>query len=416
MATTAASTAPLDAVTYTPPTRQRVDSIDLLRGLVMVIMLLDHTRDYFSAAAFQFDPTDLSKTSVALFFTRWVTHFCAPTFFFLAGTGAYLRRARGATAGEMSRFLVSRGLWLIFLEATVIRWGISGDFFPHGTYAMQTIWALGCSMIVLALLVRLPLWVIGAFSLTMIAVHNAFDGVHVASCLPGQPPCGAGDVAIRLLHVPGPIVLPHGFFLIALYPLIPWIGVMAAGYVFGKLYTLDAATRRTALIRLGAAIVALFVVLRATNLYGDPGKWSVQPRGIAFTVLSFLNTNKYPPSLLYLCMTLGPGILLLAFMERERRGAIGKALVTYGRVPMLFYLLQWLYAHGTAFIVWTMAGKNTAPLHVLGNTPPEALKGAGFSLPVVYAFWILGVLLLYPICARYAAVKARRKEWWWSYL
>jgi uncharacterized membrane protein len=416
MATAVATTAPLDAVTYTPPTRQRVDSIDLLRGLVMVIMLLDHTRDYFSAEAFRFDPTDLSKTSVALFFTRWVTHFCAPTFFFLAGTGAYLRRARGATAGEMSRFLVSRGIWLIFLEATVIRWGISGDFLPHGTYATQTIWALGCSMIVLALLVHLPLWVIGAFSLTMIAVHNAFDGVRVASCLPGQPPCGAGDVAIRLLHVSGPIVLPHGIFLVALYPLIPWIGVMAAGYVFGKLYTLEAATRRKALIRLGAAIVALFVVLRATNLYGDPGKWSVQPRGVVFTVLSFLNTNKYPPSLLYLCMTIGPGILLLAFLERERRGGIGKALVTYGRVPMLFYLLQWLYAHGAAFIVWTMAGKNTAPLHVLGNTPPEALKGAGFSLPVVYAFWILGVLLLYPICARYAAVKARRKEWWWSYL
>src|SRR6476661_5246116 len=319
MATAAATTAPLDAATYTPPKRQRVDSIDLLRGLVMVIMLLDHTRDYFSAAAFQFDPTDLTKTSVALFFTRWVTHFCAPTFFFLAGTGAYLRRARGATAGEMSRFLASRGLWLIFLEFTVIRFGISGDFFPHGAYALQTIWALGCSMIVLALLVHLPLRVIGAFSVAMIAVHNAFDGIHVASCLPGQPSCGAGDVAIRLLHVSGPIVLggQHGIFLLALYPLIPWIGVMAAGYVFGKLYTLDAATRRRALMQLGGGLVLLFVALRATNLYGDPAKWSVQPRGFVFTVLSFLNTTKYPPSLLYLCMTIGPGILLLAFMERE---------------------------------------------------------------------------------------------------
>jgi uncharacterized membrane protein len=418
MATVAATTPSLDAVTYAPPKRQRVDSIDLLRGLVMVIMLLDHTRDYFSAAAFQFDPTDLSKTSVALFFTRWITHFCAPAFFFLAGTGAYLRRARGATAAEMSRFLASRGVWLIFLEFTVIRFGISGDLLPHGTYAMQTIWALGWSMIVLAALVHLPLEAIGAFSLAMIAVHNAFDGVHVANCLPGQPPCGAGDVAIRLLHVSGPIMLggPHGIFLLALYPLIPWIGVMAAGYVFGRLYTLDAATRRKALIRLGGGIVALFVALRATNLYGDPSKWSVQPRGVVFTVLSFLNTTKYPPSLLYLCMTIGPAILLLAFMEREQRGQLGRALVTYGRVPMLFYLLQWLYAHGAAFLAYGIAGKNTAALHVLQNNPPEALKGAGFSLPAVYAFWILGVLLLYPICARYAAVKARRKEWWWSYL
>jgi uncharacterized membrane protein len=416
MATAAATTAPLDAVTYAPPKRQRVDSIDLLRGIVMVIMLLDHTRDYFSAEAFQFDPTDLSKTSVALFFTRWITHFCAPTFFFLAGTGAYLRQARGATAADMSRFLVSRGLWLILLELTVIRWGISGDFLPHGAYALQTIWALGVSMIVLGAMVHLPLKVVGALSLTMIAVHNAFDGVHVASCLPGQPPCGAGDVAIRLLHVSGPIVLPHGIFLLALYPLIPWLGVMAAGYVFGKLYTLDAETRRRALIRLGGGIVVLFVVLRATNLYGDPAKWSVQPRGAAFTLLSFLNTTKYPPSLLYLCMTIGPGILLLAFMERERRGGLGRALVTYGRVPMLFYMLQWLYAHGAAFVVWTMAGKNTAPLHVLQNTPPEALKGAGFSLPVVYAFWLLGVLLIYPLCKWFAEVKKRRADWWLSYL
>ena len=417
MATAAATTAPLDAVTYTPPKRQRVDSIDLLRGLVMVIMLLDHTRDYFSAEAFRFDPTDLSKTSVALFLTRWVTHFCAPTFFFLAGTGAYLRAARGATRAEMSRFLVSRGLWLIFLEFTVIRFGISGDLFPHGTYVTQTIWALGWSMIVLAALVHLPLKAIGAFSLAMILAHNAFDGVHVANCLPGQPQCGAGDVAIRLLHVSGPIFFGgQGIFLLALYPLIPWIGVMAAGYVFGKLYTLDAATRRRALIRLGVGIVLFFVVLRATNLYGDPSEWSVQPRGFVFTVLSFLNTTKYPPSLLYLCMTIGPGILLLAFMEREGRGALGKGLVTYGRVPMLFYMLQWLYAHGAAFIVWNLAGMNTAALHVLQNDPSQPIENVGFSLPVVYAFWLLGVLLIYPLCKWFAEVKKRRSDWWLSYL
>ena len=418
MATAAATTAPLDAVAYTPPKRQRVDSIDLLRGLVMVIMLLDHTRDYFSAEAFQFDPTDLSKTSVALFLTRWITHFCAPTFFFLAGTGAYLRArvarrrprcpafSRAAASGSSSSSSPSSGSASAAICSRTAR------------TSMQTIWALGWSMIVLAALVHLPLKAIGAFSLAMIAVHNAFDGIHVATCLPGQPPCGAGDVAIRLLHVSGPIVLggKNGIFLLALYPLIPWIGVMAAGYVFGKLYTLDAATRHQALIRLGGGIVALFVVLRATNLYGDPSKWSVQPRGVAFTVLSFLNTTKYPPSLLYLCMTIGPGILLLAFMEREQRARLGRALVTYGRVPMLFYMLQWLYAHGAAFIVYTMAGKNTTALHVLQNNPPEALKDAGFSLPVVYAFWILGVLLIYPLCKRFAEVKKRRSDWWLSYL
>src|SRR3954466_9848631 len=207
MTTSAVSTAPLEGVTYSPPARQRVDSIDLLRGLVMVIMMLDHTRDFFSAAQFQFDPTDLTRTSVALFFTRWITHYCAPTFFFLAGTGAYLRRARGATPGELSRFLASRGVWLIFLEETVVRFGITGDLVPHGTYVGQTIWALGWSMIVLAALVHLPLRAIGAIGLTMIALHNAFDGIHVATCLPGQPECGVGDVLLRLLHVSGPIFL-----------------------------------------------------------------------------------------------------------------------------------------------------------------------------------------------------------------
>ena len=208
---------------------------------------------------------------------------------------------------------------------------------------------------------------------------------------------------------------PKGTFFLALYPLIPWIGVMAAGYVFGKLYTLDAAVRRRMLVRLGGGLIALFVVLRASNLYGDASKWSVQPSP-AFTVLSFLNVTKYPPSLLYLCMTLGPGILLLAYLERDKRGAIGRALVTYGRVPMLYYLLQWAYAHGAAFIAFSLAGKNTEALHVVQQHPPEVLANAGFSLPVVYAFWIVGVFLLYPICARFAEVKKRRTDWWLGYL
>src|SRR5215207_9102314 len=293
MTTAAVSAAPLDGVVYQPPTRQRIDSIDLLRGLVMVIMMLDHTRDYFSAAQFQFDPTDLTRTSVVLFLTRWITHFCAPVFFFLAGTGAYLRRARGATPAELSRFLVSRGVWLIALELTIIRALITFDVLPRGTYIGQTIWALGWSMIVLAGLVHLPLRVTGAIGVLMILMHNAFDGIKVPPCVPGQPVCSAGDMLVRVLHVQGPIMLSaDGPMFLALYPLIPWIGVMAAGYAFGRLYTMDAVDRRRILLRLGGAIVVLFVVLRATNLYGDFSKWSVQSRGVAFTVLSFLNLSK----------------------------------------------------------------------------------------------------------------------------
>jgi uncharacterized membrane protein len=417
MATAAVSAAPFDGVAYAPPARQRVDSIDLLRGLVMVIMMLDHTRDFFSAEQFQFDPTNLDRTSIALFLTRWITHFCAPVFFFLAGTGAYLRRARGATPRELSWFLVSRGVWLIVLELTIIRALITFDVLPRGVLIGQTIWALGWSMIALAGLIHLPLRAVGAFGVVMILVHNAFDGIEVPPCVPGQPVCSVGDMLIRVLHVQGPIVLSaDGPMFLALYPLIPWIGVMAAGYAFGRLYTMDGEARRRMLIRLGGAIVVLFVVLRATNLYGDFSKWSAQPRGAAFTVLSFLNLSKYPPSLLYLCMTLGPAILLLAFLERERRGRLGMALVHFGRVPLLFYVLQWIFAHGVAFAAFAATGKPTEALFIFHNNPPEVLARAGFPLAIVYVFWIIGVLALYPICKWYADVKRRRNDWWLGYL
>jgi len=416
MATAAVSTAPVDGIVYAPPARQRVDSIDLLRGLVMVIMMLDHVRDYFHYGTYQFDPTDLTKTSAALFFTRWITHYCAPVFFFLAGTGAYLRTARGGTRSEISRFLATRGLWLIVLELTVIRFLITADLFPNGTYVGQTIWALGWSMIALSVLVYLPLGAVAAIGAVMVLIHNAFDGLKIPTCAPATPQCGAGDLVAHVLHVQGLIQLtPKGVVFLALYPLIPWIGVMALGYVFGRLYTMDPQVRRRILLRLGLGLTTLFVVLRATNLYGDPAPWSAQPRP-GFTVLSFLNVTKYPPSLLYLCMTIGPAILLLAFTEREHRSGIGRAVVTYGRVPMLFYVLQWVWAHGLAFPAFVLAGKPTSALFIFHNNPPDVLARAGFSLPVVYAVWIAGVLALYPICRWYAGVKRRRNDWWLGYL
>jgi uncharacterized membrane protein len=208
---------------------------------------------------------------------------------------------------------------------------------------------------------------------------------------------------------------PGGPLFLAFYPLVPWIGVMALGFAFGRLYTMDAPVRRRILVRLGLSIIAFLVALRATNLYGDPSKWSVQPRP-GFTILSFINLTKYPPSLLYLCMTLGPAILLLAFLERERRSAAGRALVTYGRVPLLYYVLQWVWAHGLAFVAYKLAGKPTDALFILHNNSPDKLAQAGFSLGVVYLMWIAGVVALYPICARYAALKRRRSDWWLGYL
>jgi uncharacterized membrane protein len=420
MASSAAvSTAPLSGATYQPPVRQRVDSVDLLRGLVMVLMMLDHTRDYFSAAFYQYEPTDLSRTSVALFFTRWITHYCAPTFFFLAGTGAYLRRARGATSGELSRFLFSRGLWLIFLELTVVRIGITFDLNFHAWTFGQTIWALGWSMIALALLVHLPLGVIATLGVIMVAVHNAFDAMRVPQWTPGQPDLTITQKLAHVLHQPGLFSVggTTGTVFDVRYPLIPWIGVMALGYAFGRLYTMDAADRRRILLRLGAALIALFVVLRATNLYGDASHWSVQKSPV-FTVLSFLNVTKYPPSLLYLCMTIGPAILFLAFVERERRGWLGSALVTFGRVPMLFYLLQFYVAHILALAAYRIVRMPTdglfwGPTH---NVSPAILARSGFDLPITYLFWIVGVLLLYPVCKWHAGVKQRRRDWWLGYI
>jgi len=399
--------------------------VDLVRGLVMVIMLLDHTREFVHSAALQFDPTDLAQTNVPLFLTRWITHFCAPAFVFLAGTGAYLQVMRGKPLGELRRFLVSRGLWLVFLELTVVRLFAFWDL-DYSLLAMpQVIWVIGVGMICLAALTYLPVRAIGAFGVLMIALHNALDGV--LSATPWQGPASAVpsvmDKLIMVLHQPGPFPIggwPSPVVLV-LYPLVPWVGVLAAGYAFGRLYTLDAGRRRTALLRLGAALTLAFVVLRFTNLYGDPRPWAAQSSA-AFTVLSFLNLQKYPPSLLYLLMTLGPAILLLGALDgidvRAARGRVARWLVTFGRVPLFFYLLQWLTAHGIGLLLALAAGRYTAyffqnPMTWFSNGPPQ---NVGFPLWVVYVAWIAGVLLLYPLCRWFAAVKARRRDWWLSYL
>lgn len=410
---------PVEGATHASPVRQRIDSVDFVRGLVMVIMMLDHTRDYFHSAAFQYQPTNLDKTSVVLFFTRWITHFCAPVFFFLAGTGAYLRLQRGSTTGELSRFLLTRGLWLVFLEVTALQLLMFFKFDP-GAVAVLTIWALGWSMIALSVLIRLPVKVVGAFGVALIMFHNLFDAMRVDAWAPGKPIPSVLQKLAMILHQPGlvPIGGSPKYVLFAGYSLVPWIGVMAAGFAFGSVYTLDATGRRRVLIRLGTFVTALFVVVRAINVYGDPARWS-QQKSAVFTLLSFLNTTKYPPSLLYLCMTLGPAMLLLAFVEGKHRGWLGRAFVTFGRVPLFFYVGQWIVAHSIALIAYSLAGKPTNVLFgIPGFAPlaPEILANSGFSLGATYAAWIGGVLILYPVCRWYAGVKQRRRDWWLSYL
>ncbi len=303
------------------PTRSRIDSVDLLRGIVMVIMMLDHTRDYIHSGALLFDPLDLKQTTVSLFFTRWITHYCAPTFVFLAGTGAYLQFARGKSKSELSRFLVTRGLWLVFLEVTVVRLIITFSVDPKLLAFLQVIWVIGVSMILLAALIHLPLKVVAGFGLVVIALHNLLDRYPATPWRgPGTPVPGWGAKFWMLLHqqaffpagpnFPGPVVA-------VLYPIIPWIGVMAAGYAFGALYQMDKERRRKLLLAIGSTCVILFCAIRAWDIYGEPQHWEKQ-KNLVFTVLSFINTTKYPPSLDFLLMTLGPSILSLYFFEPAR--------------------------------------------------------------------------------------------------
>lgn len=405
------------STTAAAQTGQRVNSVDLLRGVVMVIMLLDHTREFVHREALNFDPADLTKTNALIFFTRWITHFCAPVFVFLAGTGAFLQTARGKTKPELSRFLITRGLWLILLELTAIRVLVWFNFDFHFAFMLQVIWVIGVSMILLAGLIHLPLRVIAIGSIAMIALHNLLDGIRVqAFPAPGKPLPGGLDTIWILLHQQGLVFLSPKVYGLALYPLIPWVGVLAAGYCFGAVYQWEVARRRRLLFQLGAGLLVCFVVLRGLNVYGDPNRWSMQKNAL-FTLLSFLNVSKYPPSLLFLLMTLGAAIIALPWFEQVGHGFLSRIMITFGRVPLIFYLGQWLMAHGLAVIAAYLAGQPIAWLFVGPLDQPRPNPGnLGFSLWMVYALWLAGLVLLYPLCRWFAEVKRLRRDWWLSYL
>ncbi|MET0214368.1 MAG: heparan-alpha-glucosaminide N-acetyltransferase domain-containing protein [Vicinamibacterales bacterium] len=379
-----------------PAAGVRIHSIDVLRGIVMVLMALDHVRDYFTIA--RFDPLDLSQTTPALFATRWITHFCAPVFMLLAGTSAYLL-GRKRSPADLSRFLLTRGLWLVVLEFTVVAFAWTFNFrYPLG-FTLLVIWALGVSMVSLAALVYLPLRWIAVVGLLLIAGHNAFDGVRPESF-------GVWAPLWNVLHVP--ILLPQA---LVQYPLIPWIGVMAAGYVLGTVYEMDRRPRRQYFVALGSGAIILFITLRAGNVYGDPLPWSPQASGL-LSAMSFVNTQKYPPSLLYLLMTLGPALILLAVLEYAR-GTWATIAETFGRVPFLFYVAHIVLAHLAAGIIALATGHG---LEILTNVFVFYPRDWGFGLPVVYVAWLLVVAALYPACRRFAEVKRRRRDWWLSYV
>jgi uncharacterized membrane protein len=387
----------------------RINSIDLLRGIVMIIMALDHTRDYFHQYSYYHNPTDLHYTSAAIFFTRWITHFCAPIFIFLAGTSAFLSGQK-KTKSELSVFLLKRGLWLIVLELTLV--GFGWFFNPlFSVWALQVIWVLGLSMIVLAGLIWLPKKIIFVIGIAMVFLHNLLDGVHV----PGNTAAAFGWSE---LHEFNGFQLGH-IVIFAAYPLIPWAGVMGLGYCFGSIYlpAFDAAKRKRMLLMMGTLGVLLFVLIRYTNLYGDQSKWSVQQSPL-FTVLSFLNVSKYPPSLLYLLMTLSPAFLFLAVAEKASSG-ITRFLSTFGRVPLFYYLLHIYLLHAGAMILSAATGFGWKEMVITKTwvTDDAALRGYGLSLPWVYLIWLIAVIALYPLCKKYDRYKQNNKaKWWLSYL
>jgi uncharacterized membrane protein len=390
-------------------TRSRLDSVDALRGLVMVIMALDHVRDFFHVGAMTFQPDDLSKTTTALFFTRWVTHLCAPVFMFTAGIGAYFFGSRpGRSKATLSRFLLTRGLWLILLEFTALHFGYFLNF-TSGPWFLSILWVIGLSMVVLSLLVHLPVRVLAPLSLLVIVFHNAADGVRAATL-------GSLAPLWNLLHQPGVIPVGQELFIVA-YPLIPWVAVMAAGYCFGPVLQREAVDRRRVMLILGAGMVAAFVVLRALNVYGDPRPWSTQVPGTAF--LSFLGTSKYPPSPLFLLMTLGPAFLLLRHFD-GRAWPPGHPLLVIGRVPLFFFLLHFLVAHLLAFPFAFLRYGEVAfllePMPSVGGSIDSYPVGFGYSLPSVYLIWLLVLALSFPLCRWFAGVKNRRSDWWLGYL
>lgn len=399
------------------PKASRVNAVDLLRGLVMVIMLLDHTREFTHHDFLNFDPADLTRTHTVLFFTRWITHFCAPVFVFLAGTGAYLQTLRGKSKPALSRFLITRGLWLILLELTVIRVIVWFNADYHFAFMLQVIWVIGVAMILLAGLIYLPLRAVAIGSVAIIALHNLLDPIRVQGFpAPGKPLPGGWDTLWMLLHQQGMTFLKPEVYGLLLYPLIPWVAVLWAGYCFGAVYEWDTAQRQRVLTKLGTGLLLAFAVLRGINLYGDPSRWSRQ-KNTWFTVLSFLNVSKYPPSLLFLLMTLGAAILALPWLERHAAGWFARVMITFGRVPLFFYLGQWFMAHGLPIIVGLIVGQPIGWLFANALDQPRPNPGnLGYPLWGTYLFWLTGLLLLYPLCRWFADLKRRRHDWWLSYL
>ena len=398
--------------------RFRIDSIDMLRGMVMVIMALDHVRDFFHRVVVEgggelaTGPTDLATTTPALFFTRWITHFCAPIFVFLAGTSVYLLGLK-KTKKELSSFLLKRGLWLIVVETVIITLGWTFNPF-FNVVILQVIWAIGISLVMLGLLIYLPFKVVFTIGFIIVFGHNILDYPAINKGL-------KGGFLSDLLYFSNFSVynFDNDHLLFIVYSFLPWTGVMLLGYCFGKLYrpNVDTAWRKRILWQMGAGLLLLFILLRVMNAYGDPVPWSVQPRGDVFSFLSFINVNKYPPSLGFLSITIGGGMVMLSLLE-ERKNKVTDFFRIYGRVPMFYYILHFYLIHLLVVICFFAQGYSSEQIVTHNNPFFFRPSDFGFNLWIVYAIWLLVVFTLYPLCKKYDRYKSLNvhRKWWLSYL
>jgi len=388
----------------------RLSSIDMLRGLVMVIMAIDHTRDFFLTGTAQ-DPTTNPAIGAALFATRWITHFCAPVFVLLAGVSAGLMTAR-KSPNELTRFLFTRGLWLIFVEIFIISTLLTfsplglAEFGGRTLIIMQVLWAIGISMILLSVLQRLGRPACLALGAAIVATHNLLDAVWPATQLFDlQWPAWVA------LH--SQMSLQAGPFHFAFaYPFPPWTGIMLLGFGASRIFEHEPTRTNTILLRTGATLTLGFLLLRASGLYGDPNPWQWQPSGLTATVIDFLNVSKYPPSLLFVAMTLGPSAILCALAGRAP-AAIGNALILIGRVPFAFYVAHFFLLHVLSIVLGVIQGFHVSQMMTLSFSYPQ---GYGVGLPGVYLVWAAVIVTLFPFCRWVANIKARRREWWLSFV
>ena len=404
MSTVSAAIQMSDAVTE----KVRIVSIDIVRGVVMVIMALDHVRDYFHFGALSYDATNMQTTTPALFFTRWITHYCAPTFVMLAGTSIYISSKRKSKS-ELSMFLLTRGLWLILLEVVVVRFGLFFNLYYDIT-VFQVIWAIGASMVFMSILIYFSFRALLITGLAIIFLHNLTDLVALK-------PDDQFFVPWTFLRQSGFVNATPNTLLWVPYPVLPWLGIMICGFCLGKIYTdYPSVQRRKLLLQLGFAAIGLFIVLRFINVYGDPAPWSVQKNAV-FTVMSFLNTTKYPVCLLYTLMTLGPVLVILSLLESVKSNSL-KPFVVFGRVPLFYYLIHFYLIHLFSIIFFmNKTGKSFSEIDFHFNKGFGGLTSEnGYSLPIVYLVWIILVISLYPLCNWYNRYKSTHSYWWLSYL